>query len=91
MPRLLPPPKPAIQALPPFPALPATAVVQPRGDAELAELDRHLAKALRDRHREFAASQEARRFAGDGGEVRFGENAEQAGALERFDRSVGLT
>ena len=38
MPRLLPPPKPAIQALPPFPALPAAAVVQPRGDAELAQV-----------------------------------------------------
>lgn len=38
MPRLLPPPKPTIQALPPFPALPATAVVQPRGDAALAQV-----------------------------------------------------
>jgi len=36
--RLLPPPKPAIQALPPFPALPVAAVVQPRGDAALAQM-----------------------------------------------------
>jgi ribonuclease D len=38
MPRLLPPTKPEIQALPPFPALPGAAVVQPRGDAELAQM-----------------------------------------------------
>jgi ribonuclease D len=37
VPRLLPPPKPAIQALPPFPALPAAAMVQPRGEAALAQ------------------------------------------------------
>jgi ribonuclease D len=38
MPRLQPPPKPVIQALPPFPALPVSAVVQPRGEAELAQM-----------------------------------------------------
>lgn len=37
MSRLLPPPKPAIQALPPFPALPLAAVLQPRGEAALAQ------------------------------------------------------
>ena len=37
MPRLLPPPKPAILALPPFAALPAAAVVQPRSESALAQ------------------------------------------------------
>ena len=38
MPRLLPPSKPEIQALPPFPGLPVAAVVQPRGDAAMAQM-----------------------------------------------------
>ncbi len=40
------------------------------------------------RHREFAAREEARRFTGDGGEVRFGQHAQQTRALEGFDRRV---
>jgi hypothetical protein len=41
-------------------------------DAEGLELNRDLAVVAVDRHRELAAGEEARRLAGDGGQVWFG-------------------
>src|SRR5690606_28515629 len=57
-------------------------------DAERLELDRNLAVVAVDRHWEFAAGEEAGVFTRDRRQVRLGENAQQTGALERFDRCV---
>ena len=60
-----------------------------KADAERFELHRDAPVIGIDRHREFAAGEETRRFARDRRQVRFGENTQQAGALERLNGGVG--